>query len=314
MPQFNWLRREIVAPRSLAFKLGGVILAIALPGELRWLADRGAGGAPFVTFWPAVLLATAFLGWRWGVAAALGSTAVALFVFIPNQTAAGAPVNLRVVLPFFLVGVAVMILVGHLLRSSVLALEDRVRQSETFNEELQHRAKNALQMIQALASRAALATDPAEFYKTLSTRLQALAESNELLRFGVNESCQLNDLIAIALRPFQTSQIAWSGPDCRVGREVATPLTMALHELGTNSSKYGALSTPGGSVSLTWDSCDSERTELVWIERDGPPVAKPKRFGVGSRLLQAHGPLRKVDVDYAPTGLQCRIRIDQVSA
>jgi two-component sensor histidine kinase len=313
MPGFKSLRREIVAERSTAYKLIGLAVAILLPAMLRWIVDRGIGGAPFVTFWPTVLLATTFLGWPYGVATAIGGAAVAALVFIPNEVAAGASIDLLVILPFFVAGVAIMIVIGHVLRSVVIALDERVRQSETFNRELQHRAKNALQMIRALASRASQATDPAEFYQTLSSRLEALAQANELLRFGVRESCQLDELIAIALRPFPASQIDCSGPACHIGKDTATPLTMAIHELGTNASKYGALSTPEGRVSLIWDRGEDGQIRIDWVERDGPEVVKPRRFGVGTRLLQAYGPLRSVEMDYPADGVRCRIRIDAVA-
>jgi two-component sensor histidine kinase len=310
MPGFVSLRREIVAERSTAYKTVGLVVAILLPALLRWVVDRGTGGAPFVTFWPAVLLATAFLGWRYGLATAIASTLIAVFVFIPSQRGGGAAAELLVILPFFALGIAIMILFGHLLRNVIIALDARVRQSDAFNRELQHRAKNSLQMIRALASRASRATDPVEFYQTLSNRLEALGKANELLRFGVRESCPLDELVAVALRPFPSAQIACSGPPCLVGKDTATPLTMAIHELGTNASKYGALSTPDGKVSLTWDHCGDGQIRIEWIERGGPEVVKPTRFGVGRRLLQAYGPLRAVEVEYPSDGVRCQIRID----
>ncbi len=313
MPRFGSLRREIVTKRSTPVKLAGLVLAILIPALLRWVVDRGAGGAPFVTFWPAVLLATVFLGRRYGIASAIGSAVVAVILFIPEQAKVGPAINLPVILPFFVTGVAVMILVGHVLRSTVIALDERVRQSDAFNEELQHRAKNALQMIRALASRASQATDPGEFYETLAGRLDALTKSNELLRFGVLDSCELDELVRIALRPFPASQIDCSGPPCRVAKEAVTPLTMAIHELGTNASKYGALSRSDGRVAIAWAVKDG-RIKIEWSESGGPPVSPPRRFGVGTRLLKPYGALKAVDLDYEPDGVRCRIRIDAAAA
>ena len=89
----------------------------------------------------------------------------------------------------------------------------------------------------------------------------------------------------------------------------ALALSMAIHELGTNASKYGALSTPQGNVSLTWNCSGDGNIRIEWVERGGPEVVKPRRFGVGSRLLQAYGPLRAVDVEYFSDGVRCRIKI-----
>lgn len=313
MPRFRSLRREIVAKRSMAVKLAGLVLAVLLPALLRWVVDRGAGGAPFVTFWPAVLLATVFLGWRYGVASAIGSAAVAMILFIPEEVKTGVAMDLAVILPFFVSGVAIMILVGHILRTTVVALDERVRQSDAFNDELQHRAKNALQMIRALASRASQATDPGEFYETLAGRLDALGKANELLRFGVRDSCELGELIDIALRPFPAAQIERSGPLCRVAKDAVTPLTMAIHELGTNASKYGALSCATGRVRISW-TARKDRVGIEWSESGGPPVSPPRSFGVGSRLLKAYGALKKVDLDYRSDGVRCRIRIDAAAS
>lgn len=313
MPRFGSLRREIVANRSAAVKLAGLALAVLLPTLLRWVVDRGAGGAPFVTFWPAVLLATVFLGWRYGVASAIASSAVAVILFIPEEIRAGSTMSLPVILPFFVTGVAVMILVGHFLRTTVVALDERVRQSDAFNEELQHRAKNALQMIRALVSRASHATDPVEFYETLAGRLDAMAKANELLRFGVNESCELGELVKMVLRPFPSSQIQCSGPSCRVGKETVTPLAMAIHELGTNASKYGALSCSTGKVTINWGVAQNG-IGIEWIESGGPPVSPPSRSGIGTRLLKPNGALKAVDVDHHPDGVRCRIEIAAAAA
>jgi two-component sensor histidine kinase len=313
MPRFRSIRREIVAQRSTAVKLAGLVLAVVIPTLLRWVVDRGAAGAPFVTFWPVVLLVTAFLGWRYGVACALASSAVVLALFVPARTGFAEPMDVLVILPFFVTGVATLILMGHLLRSTVIALDERVRQSDAFNEELQHRAKNALQMIRALASRASQATDPGEFYETLAGRLDALAKANELLRFGVRDSCELDELVKIALRPFPAAQISCSGPACRVVKEAVTPLTMAIHELGTNASKYGSLSSAEGRVTVSWAERQG-RIGIEWVESGGPEVAPPRRFGVGTRLLKSYGALKKVDLNFDPQGVRCRIRIDAASA
>jgi two-component sensor histidine kinase len=91
-------------------------------------------------------------------------------------------------------------------------------------------------------------------------------------------------------------------------------LTMALHELGTNATKYGSLSTDGGKVLVSWRATEGGM-ELVWEERGGPPVRPPSKRGLGSRILSASGALRTVELDYRPEGVVCRIGLeaDQVS-
>jgi two-component sensor histidine kinase len=90
------------------------------------------------------------------------------------------------------------------------------------------------------------------------------------------------------------------------------PLVLALHELGTNAVKYGALSALSGSVDVVWtlrQSKDGARREVVldWTEADGPKVEPPTRRGLGSRLLKPQRGLDDVTLDFQPDGLTCRI-------
>jgi len=203
--------------------------------------------------------------------------------------------------------IGILILTGETMRQLVVENEAHAEQAEAFNIELQHRTKNALQMMRALASRASRATDPAEFYSMLSGRLDALAKANELLRFGVLPSCDMEELVNAVLHPFRSAQLQRSGPPCQVDRDAVTPLMMALHELCTNATKYGALSVETGRVVLTWTEPQGGVIALEWQESGGPPVMPPQTKGIGSRLLQAHGALSRVDLDFRADGVRCRI-------
>jgi two-component sensor histidine kinase len=84
---------------------------------------------------------------------------------------------------------------------------------------------------------------------------------------------------------------------------------MALHELGTNAHKYGALSSPQGKVELAWRIAANDEIELLWTESGGPAVSPPTRRGLGMRLLRPQGQMRTVDVHYRPEGLTCATRV-----
>jgi two-component sensor histidine kinase len=86
-------------------------------------------------------------------------------------------------------------------------------------------------------------------------------------------------------------------------------LVLALHELGTNALKHGALSTPEGRVDLSWDLHDTQLV-LRWVERLGPPVEPPSRKGLGTRLLSSQPGLDRVKLQYLVEGLHCTITID----
>ncbi|WP_264423112.1 HWE histidine kinase domain-containing protein [Novosphingobium sp. KCTC 2891] len=271
--------------------------------SIRWLIDRGAYGFPFITFSPVILLAAIFLDWRHAILTAM-LAAVAVEVFFVRAAIAGTGF---VFFALYALTIAILVLAGEMLRQVVIENENRATEAEAFNIELQHRAKNALQMMRALASRASQATDPAEFYALLSGRLDALARSNELLRFGALPSCEVRELVDAALRPFRSGQIIIEGQPCHVHKNAVTPLMMALHELATNATKYGALSVDGGQVALAWRPVPTGTVRFEWQERGGPPVRPPARRGIGARLLQAHGALEQVDLAYDRDGVRCRL-------
>lgn len=304
------LKREIVRERPAIVRGVATLVAIVVPTLLRWGVDKGAYGVPFITYFPAILMMAVVFGWRAALVTAIGSLALVIILFTPPAFLAIGSWATIDILALFVLASVVMIGVGHLLRVTVLETVERARAGEAFNRELQHRMRNTFQLIRALASRATRASDPAEFYRTLNGRLDALSEANRLLQFGELASCDVETLVRTAVEPFASRQIWCAGPACRVSRNAATPLMMALHELCTNASKYGALSREGGQVMLVWDVIDGageQRIEIRWNESGGPPVTPPTRKGVGSYLLKSHGELRAVELEYRPEGVVCRM-------
>lgn len=308
----NFIRRGILSRPSFLEKAVRTILAIVIPTFLRWILVGDTYGAPFVLYFPAILMIAVLLGWRSGAFTAVGSAIVAVYLFYPPEFITNFGRQPAMILVMFALSAATMVAIGQQLRDAVLEIEDRARQSEDFNRELQHRTKNSLQMMRALASQASKATDPAEFYETLGGRLGALAKANELLRFGALEACEMNELIRAAVTPFGKARISFTGPRCHVSRNGCTPLMMALHELGTNASKYGALSRDEGKVEIGWRVIEQDGLiELTWREADGPPVKPPTRKGLGSRLLRPNGDMRSVTLKYEPSGVVCEIAVAQ---
>lgn len=173
------------------------------------------------------------------------------------------------------------------------------KQAEEANEllagEMSHRVKNLLSIATSLTSiTSRSAGSVADMAKELSTRLGALGRAHDLVRpvAGRPENAALlGDLLSIVLAPYDDSA-AFSGrirvavPRMSVGESGATALAMILHELATNSMKYGALSSVTGTLDV---SCTVQegKISLVWTERGGPPVvAPPDLGGFGSRLLK----------------------------
>lgn len=308
------IKRAIVASRpmwaNLALLAGGLVLATGV----RLAIDRGENGVPFLTFYPLVLLSAIFLGARYAVLCALLAALVTNRVFMAEPWLTQ---NLAARLALLLLyGVTIFVIVGtgHVMRRLVVENEDHSRQQESFNAELQHRTKNALQIIRALIARGPRGEDPASYFKALAGRLDALASANELLRFGILESAPLRQMVDTAVRPFDRDRFALEGPDCEVARSSATSLMMGLHELCTNATKYGALSGEDGMVAVTWSTTQGDKGPEIlidWSETGGPDVEPPQRRGLGSRLLAPNAGLVRVDMDWRKEGLRCRMAVRQ---
>ncbi|GLS30945.1 HWE histidine kinase [Mesorhizobium albiziae] len=129
------------------------------------------------------------------------------------------------------------------------------------------------------------------------------------------QGADLADIVSDTVRPHAGGENRFriEGPGIRLSPNAALAISMALHELGTNAVKYGALSTDHGHVVLVWhiEGADADRRLVLhWEESGGPPVAEPKRKGFGSRLIERALAAElggDVRVEYAPSGLVCTI-------
>lgn len=157
---------------------------------------------------------------------------------------------------------------------------------ELLLREINHRAKNMLSLIQAIARQTAL-NSPDDFMKRFSERLAALATNQDMLVRGNWKSIDLQELVQGQLAHFSEaleSRIALRGPKLSVTASAAESIGMAVHELATNAAKYGALSVDSGRLVVSWE-INEQTLAFAWIESDGPPVAPPARFGFGNMVL-----------------------------
>lgn len=198
-------------------------------------------------------------------------------------------------------------------------ISDRKRAEEIrrlLHDELNHRIKNTLATVQAIAGQTLRrATTPQQFVTSFNGRIQALARAHGLLTVGSFQGAQLMDLVRdqLLLGGAEDQRITCSGPDLTLGAQAAVHMALVLHELGTNARKHGALSGIAGHVDVSWAlRTNGGRTlVLVWQESGGPPVAAPTSRGFGSMLiehsLRAHGGV--VQMTYAESGMRCEIRL-----
>ena len=194
---------------------------------------------------------------------------------------------------------------------------DRVmgeRQQKLLVDELNHRVKNTLATVQAIADQTLRATaEPQEFRRTFQARLLALSSTHNLLTATSWRSAALRDVARLEFTPYDPSRYRLKGPDLALSPSEALALGMLFHELATNAAKHGALSDGGGGgcVRVEW-KVKGGVLLIEWTEHGGPPVAPPSRRGFGSRLIERslQGQLRgEATLDYAPEGLRCHIRL-----
>jgi PAS domain S-box-containing protein len=196
---------------------------------------------------------------------------------------------------------------------------DRVtaeRRQKLLVDELNHRVKNTLATVQAIASQTLrTAADPDAFREAFESRLIGLSATHDLLTATSWRSAPLRDVLMVEFRPYGPERYKLEGPDADLSPSEALALGLLFHELATNAAKYGALSSAGGSVTVSWSlsgAADEQRLSLEWVEQDGPAVEPPSRRGFGSRLIERSlkGALKgEAHLEFAPEGLRCHVEL-----
>ena len=183
-------------------------------------------------------------------------------------------------------------------------------------DELDHRVKNTLATVQAIASHSLRrARNSEDFVSSFTGRVQALARAHHLLTERTWRGADVADLVReqVVLGVVESNRVAFSGPALLLDPQSALHLALVLHELATNARKYGALSVPQGQLSVSWSMLANKGRMLVlqWSERGGPAVAAPSSVGFGTSLIQqaldAHG--GSASIQYAAEGVTCEIKL-----
>ena len=199
----------------------------------------------------------------------------------------------------------------------VTARNDAEQHRDLLVGELRHRVKNTLATVQALAWQTARNSSTlAEFTKGFAERLQALAQVHDILVEEGWLGADIDELMRRTLEPYRVgdaARITIEGPRVAVTPAVGVALVMVIQELVTNATKYGALSVPAGTVTLTWQierGIGESQIHLSWAEAGGPPVVEPSRRGFGTTFVErasAHELHGKAALQFRPEGLRCDI-------
>jgi two-component sensor histidine kinase len=204
------------------------------------------------------------------------------------------------------------------LREALARNEEAQRHQQLLINELNHRVKNTLSIIQSIAMQTLRDDDiPPTLREAFIARLMALAEAHDILTAENWDGAELRDVLAktvgIYRQDRRPDRILLEGPVIRLQPKSAIAFAMAMHELATNAVKFGALSSNTGRIHVRWeviDTTDASSLRVKWIERGGPPVNPPTSRGFGSRLIerglagQLNGSAR---IDFDVEGVACTI-------
>ena len=207
-------------------------------------------------------------------------------------------------------------MVGTVLEVRDISVEKRAEDHQRLLiNELNHRVKNTLAIVQSVAMQTFGSTDSAA-RQAFEGRLDALAGAHNLLTERSWEAASLTQVVEQTLGRgcgADPTRIETQGPDLALAPRTAVSIAMALHELCTNAMKYGAMSGPGGKVSVRWsieERGGEQRLRLTWEESGGPAVGEPARRGFGTRMIERGlaaelgGTAR---IEFAPGGVICRV-------
>jgi PAS domain S-box-containing protein len=212
---------------------------------------------------------------------------------------------------------------GKVVGASKIArdITERKRAEERFQllaREADHRAKNLLALVQATVH-LAQADTPQGLKKAIEGRIQAIANAHNLFAQSRWSGANLRTLVVEELAPYGKQgekRIEILGTDLILEPTTGQSMAIALHELATNAVKYGALSVPEGRVRIEWFRMPDAQFAFRWSENGGPPVAPPRRHGVGMRVIeqmiktQMKGELR---LDWRQEGLACEIVLPELA-
>ena len=193
----------------------------------------------------------------------------------------------------------------------VTAEREARERERLLSREVDHRARNALAVVQSLIRLTPFVTRE-QFVETLGGRINAMARVHTLLSRNAWKGASLKEIICAELAPFDTEgRISIRGPDVNLRLEAAQSLSLFVHELTTNAGKYGGLASEAGRLEVRWTIGGDGGLRLEWKETTPVPVTPPERVGFGTKLIngaasQVAGELTR---SWEPDGLRCTLQI-----
>ncbi len=295
--------------------LSVAILCVAAAALLRLAIDLIApNSAAFATFYPAVLVATLMGGVSAGVAAILLSVAVGWWAFIePQFQWFPLPPPDIARLSLFVASAGLIVWIAERYRQVVRRLDQEEHYRQVVVDELGHRVKNKLATIYAILRHELRGHDA--IWHSVSGRLRALSAADDFLVKADGKGVDLRRILEMEMEPYDSSRISLQGEPVLLSAKLPTVLALVFHELATNAAKYGALSEPGGRLTISWQIVGDE-IAVEWVETGGPEVNVPTRRGFGSNLIERSlgGFGGSAKLEFASGGLICRMTLPKQNA
>jgi two-component sensor histidine kinase len=292
---------------------GTAFAAVGVATLIQWLAQAQYAGAPFLTIYPAVILAALFGGRGPGFLAAVLAGGCQWAFFIPT-------LHLLAVATYALDASVCVMLIDYinrtvdLLRANIDEEKQAKQHQYLLAKELHHRIQNLFTVIQGVI-RFSLPgegmTQESALRKRLLDRLQSMSAANRAITDSMGDGVRLLDLINGEIRGFESRVNVSGGSGLVLGPQMTQDFSMILHELVTNALKYGALSVAKGRVGMRLDWASPVLT-FIWQESGGPAVSEPSSSGFGSRILGtfAKSFCRNVEPGYDPSGFRYTLQIE----
>jgi two-component sensor histidine kinase len=310
------LRILQVAKGVRQYPILGYATAVGIVGLttlIQWLASTQYAGAPFLTIYPAVILAALFGGRGPGFLAAVLAGASQWALFIPT-------LEWFAVATYAVDASMCVMLVDYinrtvdLLRANIDEEKQAKQHQYLLAKELHHRIQNLFTVMQGVI-RFSLPGDgivrEAPTRDRLMDRLQSMSVANRAITDSMGDGVRLLDLISGEIGGFESRVEISGGSGLVLGPQMTQDFSLILHELVTNALKYGALSVAKGRVGIRLDWVASVLT-FAWQESGGPEVSEPSSSGFGSRILGAFAKsfCRNVESKYEPGGFRYTLQIE----
>jgi two-component sensor histidine kinase len=296
---------------SLLFSIGFAVCCLVLATAARWCLSLIRPDVFFTPYFPAVVFATAFGGFRIGIVTALASGTLGMRINFSDASADAARVALLVIF----LAVCGLTIWGVEHYRSIAAqqreISRRLIREEEYRklvvEEFQHRLKNKLSTIQAVLH--LVLQDQPQIWDSIDQRIRALSATDDLIAKIDGSGCDIKDLLLSELGPYGHVRFTLNGNPLFLPAKLAVSLALIFHELATNAGKYGAFSSARGLLQVSWSVTD-DRLNITWDETEGPAVANVGEAGFGTRLLKSA--LKsfdgKTELAFLKTGIHCTMQ------